>query len=209
MTSLGRFWPEFLVCSRILTSKHHGMVRPANRPEYQDERASGWPIPRSSLFASESWMSAMGMCCISRNAATRTEARGHDPWGTGRRIEYSCGDCMTRATTGSCCSTREGRSRHRRPRSASTPPSPHRRYGEAARASRNRALAAMWRVMGLDAGAGLCREPPQKVSELILRGIFTLRRWELEWFYQVRASRLFPDAWQNYIAPIRRRNGAT
>ena len=43
---------------------------------------------------------------------------------------------------------------------------------------------------------------PQKVSELILRGIFTLRRWELEWFYQEGASRLFPDAWQNYIAPI-------
>jgi proline iminopeptidase len=29
-----------------------------------------------------------------------------------------------------------------------------------------------------------------------------LRRWELEWFYQEGCSRLFPDAWQEYLAPI-------
>ena len=29
-----------------------------------------------------------------------------------------------------------------------------------------------------------------------------LRRWELEWFYQQGASRLFPDAWEHYLAPI-------
>src|SRR3546814_8913197 len=29
-----------------------------------------------------------------------------------------------------------------------------------------------------------------------------LRRWELEWFYQEGASRLFPDAWEHYIKAI-------
>jgi len=36
----------------------------------------------------------------------------------------------------------------------------------------------------------------------LLRGIFMLRRWELEWFYQSGCSRLFPDAWEKYLAPI-------
>lgn len=43
---------------------------------------------------------------------------------------------------------------------------------------------------------------PQCVSELIVRGIFTVRREELEWFYQEGASWLFPDQWENYLAPI-------
>src|SRR5690606_25548086 len=33
-------------------------------------------------------------------------------------------------------------------------------------------------------------------------GIFMLRRWELEWFYQEGASRLFPDAWEHYLKAI-------
>ncbi len=37
---------------------------------------------------------------------------------------------------------------------------------------------------------------------LILRGIFLCRPQEIEWFYQEGASRLFPDYWQDYIAPI-------
>jgi proline iminopeptidase len=37
---------------------------------------------------------------------------------------------------------------------------------------------------------------------LILRGIFTLRRKELLWFYQEGASWLFPDAWEDYLEPI-------
>ncbi|MCW5581247.1 MAG: prolyl aminopeptidase, partial [Luteimonas sp.] len=43
---------------------------------------------------------------------------------------------------------------------------------------------------------------PKRVTELVLRGIFMLRRWELEWFYQQGASRLFPDAWEHYLKPI-------
>jgi proline iminopeptidase len=33
-------------------------------------------------------------------------------------------------------------------------------------------------------------------------GIFLLRRRELEWFYQRGASAIFPDAWEQYLAPI-------
>ena len=29
-----------------------------------------------------------------------------------------------------------------------------------------------------------------------------LRRWELEWFYQSGAHRLFPEAWQSYLSHI-------
>jgi proline iminopeptidase len=35
-----------------------------------------------------------------------------------------------------------------------------------------------------------------------LRGIFTLRKSELKFFYQVGASHIFPDAWELYLAPI-------
>jgi proline iminopeptidase len=37
---------------------------------------------------------------------------------------------------------------------------------------------------------------------MILRGIFLLRKQEIDWFYQRGASALFPDAWEDYVAPI-------
>ena len=65
---------------------------------------------------------------------------------------------------------------------------------------------ARWQVFGGSWGSTLAlayaQAHPQRVTELVLRGIFMLRRWELEWFYQEGASRLFPDAWQHYIAAI-------
>jgi proline iminopeptidase len=63
-----------------------------------------------------------------------------------------------------------------------------------------------WQVFGGSWGSTLAlayaQTHPQRVTELVLRGIFMLRRWELEWFYQEGASRLFPEAWQQYIAAI-------
>ena len=63
-----------------------------------------------------------------------------------------------------------------------------------------------WQVFGGSWGSTLslayAETHPDRVSELVLRGIFMLRRWELEWFYQEGASRLFPDAWEKYLAPI-------
>jgi len=43
---------------------------------------------------------------------------------------------------------------------------------------------------------------PDRVSELILRGIFMLRRAELEWFYQEGCSSLFPEAFADYAKTI-------
>ena len=43
---------------------------------------------------------------------------------------------------------------------------------------------------------------PERARALVLRGIFMLRRWELEWFYQKGADAIFPDAWEPYLAAI-------
>lgn len=43
---------------------------------------------------------------------------------------------------------------------------------------------------------------PDRASALIVRGIFTLRKSEVHWFYQEGASSLFPDLWEDYLAPI-------
>jgi proline iminopeptidase len=40
------------------------------------------------------------------------------------------------------------------------------------------------------------------VLGLVLRGIFLCRQQDVDWFYQGGAARLFPDAWQDFIAPI-------
>jgi proline iminopeptidase len=63
-----------------------------------------------------------------------------------------------------------------------------------------------WLVSGGSWGSTLAlayaEKHPDRVSELVLRGIFLLRRWELQWFYQRGASLFFPEAWQAYLAPI-------
>jgi proline iminopeptidase len=65
---------------------------------------------------------------------------------------------------------------------------------------------AQWQVFGGSWGSALAlayaQAHPESVSELVLRGIFTLRRHELEWFYEGGASVLFPDLWEDFIAPI-------
>ncbi len=43
---------------------------------------------------------------------------------------------------------------------------------------------------------------PHRVLGLILRGIFLCRPQEIRWFYQEGANRVFPDYWQEFIAPI-------
>ncbi|MCP4000938.1 MAG: prolyl aminopeptidase [Gammaproteobacteria bacterium] len=63
-----------------------------------------------------------------------------------------------------------------------------------------------WQVFGGSWGSTLAlsyaQTYPQAVKELVLRGIFLLRPQELHWFYQEGASRLFPDYWQDFVAPI-------
>jgi len=66
--------------------------------------------------------------------------------------------------------------------------------------------AQRWLVFGGSWGSTLAlayaQTHPQRVSELVLRGVFTLRRDELRWFYQEGASWLFPDEWEAFVAPI-------
>lgn len=65
---------------------------------------------------------------------------------------------------------------------------------------------SQWQVFGGSWGSTLAlayaQKHPDRVTELVLRGIFTLRRSELLWFYQEGASNVFPDAWEHYVAPI-------
>jgi proline iminopeptidase len=65
-----------------------------------------------------------------------------------------------------------------------------------------------WMVFGGSWGSTLAlayaQRHPERVTELVLRGIFLLRRSELEWFYQdpLGAASIFPDLWEKYLAPI-------
>ncbi|MER7797353.1 prolyl aminopeptidase [Microbacterium sp. NPDC096154] len=63
-----------------------------------------------------------------------------------------------------------------------------------------------WQVFGGSWGSALAlayaQRHPDRVTELVLRGIFTLRRDELCWFYEGGAQALFPDLWEAYVAPI-------
>ena len=43
---------------------------------------------------------------------------------------------------------------------------------------------------------------PERVSGLVLRGIFLCRPRDISWFYQEGASRVFPDYWQDFLALI-------
>jgi proline iminopeptidase len=66
--------------------------------------------------------------------------------------------------------------------------------------------AERWLVFGGSWGSSLALAYAQShaahVSALVLRGIFTVRREELRWYYQEGASWLFPDEWERFVAPI-------
>jgi proline iminopeptidase len=63
-----------------------------------------------------------------------------------------------------------------------------------------------WQVFGGSWGSTLAlayaQKHPDRVTEIVLRGIFLLREKELRWFYQWGTSELFPEAWQDFLAPI-------
>jgi len=66
-----------------------------------------------------------------------------------------------------------------------------------------------WQVFGGSWGSTLalayCQKHPDRVTEIVLRGIFMLRKKEIDWFYQHGASEIFPDRWQHFLAPIPKR----
>ncbi|MBB5684520.1 prolyl aminopeptidase [Sphingobium boeckii] len=73
---------------------------------------------------------------------------------------------------------------------------------------RLRAMAGVdqWLVFGGSWGSTLAlayaQTHPERVSELVLRGIFTIRQCEIDWYYQHGASLIFPDKWERFLAPI-------
>jgi proline iminopeptidase len=63
-----------------------------------------------------------------------------------------------------------------------------------------------WQVFGGSWGSTLAlayaEKHPSVVTELVLRGIFLLRKSEIDWFYQRGASAMYADAWEDYLEPI-------
>jgi proline iminopeptidase len=63
-----------------------------------------------------------------------------------------------------------------------------------------------WQVFGGSWGSTLAlayaETHPERVTELVLRGIFLLRPEELQFFYQEGSNWLFPDAFEDYVKPI-------
>jgi proline iminopeptidase len=63
-----------------------------------------------------------------------------------------------------------------------------------------------WQVFGGSWGSTLsltyAQTHPERVNELVLRGIFMIRRFEIEWFYVHGASNVFPDRFEAYQAHI-------
>lgn len=63
-----------------------------------------------------------------------------------------------------------------------------------------------WHVFGGSWGSTLSLtyaiSHPERVSSLTLRGIFLLRKKEIDWFYQNGANEFFPDMWEKFLEPI-------
>ena len=71
---------------------------------------------------------------------------------------------------------------------------------------RSRLGIERWLVFGGSWGSTLAlayaQAHPDRVSGLVLRGVFLCRDEEIRWFYQEGASWAFPDYWQDYLEPI-------
>ncbi|MCG7632530.1 prolyl aminopeptidase [Gordonia McavH-238-E] len=63
-----------------------------------------------------------------------------------------------------------------------------------------------WQVFGGSWGSTLglayAQAHPDRVTELVLRGIFLLRRSEIDWYYNGGAAHIYPDLWESYLEPI-------
>ena len=71
---------------------------------------------------------------------------------------------------------------------------------------RNHLNIDQWVVFGGSWGSTLSlaysQKHPNACKGLILRGIFLVRKKEIDWFYQYGASNVFPDRWESFLAPI-------
>ena len=122
--------------------------------------------------------------------------------GTDARMRRS----SIRSAIASCCSTSAAAARARRTRACrTTPPGT---WSTTSRSCASISASIAGRCSAVR-GARRSRSPtrrchPAAVTELVLRGIFLLRRSELDWFYQSPegAASLFPDLWEQFVAPI-------
>jgi proline iminopeptidase len=68
------------------------------------------------------------------------------------------------------------------------------------------AVVEKWLVFGGSWGSTLAlayaETHPERVSELILRGVYTVTRPEIDWYYQHGVSEFFPEKWDRFQAPI-------
>ncbi|XP_042978868.1 proline iminopeptidase-like isoform X1 [Carya illinoinensis] len=59
-----------------------------------------------------------------------------------------------------------------------------------------------WQVFGGSWGSTLAlaysQSHPDKVTGMVLRGIFLLRKKEIDWFYEGGAAAIYPDAWEPF-----------
>lgn len=73
-------------------------------------------------------------------------------------------------------------------------------------ALRTRLGVERWQVFGGSWGSTLAlvyaQTYPERVTELVLRGIFLLRRKEIDWYYNGAAGYLYPDEWEKFLAPV-------
>ena len=71
---------------------------------------------------------------------------------------------------------------------------------------RNHLNIDQWVVFGGSWGSTLSlaysQKHPNACKGLFLRGIFLVRKKEIDWFYQYGASNVFPDRWESFLAPI-------
>lgn len=63
-----------------------------------------------------------------------------------------------------------------------------------------------WMVYGGSWGSTLAlsyaQTHPERVTELVLRGIFTFRQSEIDWLYKFGASEVYPDKWEQFLAAM-------
>ncbi|MEV0357939.1 prolyl aminopeptidase [Nocardia sp. NPDC050697] len=73
-------------------------------------------------------------------------------------------------------------------------------------ALRTRLGIERWQVFGGSWGSTLALAYAQghceRVTELVLRGIFLLRRKEIDWYYNGAAGYLYPEEWERFLAPV-------
>ena len=63
-----------------------------------------------------------------------------------------------------------------------------------------------WLVFGGSWGSTLslayAETHPDRVTELVLRGIFLFHQNELDWLYKYGASEVFPEGWDDFLSPV-------